>query len=1188
MYKHKGFKLISMFLSIWLVGSLLLPSMISTTYASAVIDSPTKTKVIDNPSNVNAAPLYNGISVVGLSGGKTGILYKEQDTKNWYYKIVDLHGTPTFFSQINTPSYMGKRSANFFYMKAFALASGKTLITWEGTSGGTDRKTGNPNQFIILDGNGAVLVGPVDINNVTATYNGDTDVAELSNGNIAFVWQGEAFNYLLRIFNISSNSFTSDPITTIESSQSPHTIIANKNGTFLVAQKSEGTLYHNDGIQKKASFPISVTGNDKKQGEALSNGSFAILYSRDESPNYEVRIISDTGSVTSISGDTSALDGYPVLVGLKNGGFLVADTFTDGSGRWFYKAREYKNDGTLSKDWGVVDSDYVREFGVFWSRYEGGFGMYNDATGNLVHHAISSVSNNADLSNLTLSQGTLAPVFASGTTTYTASVGNEVNSVTVTPTVADSTATVKVNNAAAASGVATVPIPLNVGPNTITVMVTAQDGTTQKSYTITITRSAPSLSSNADLSNLTLSQGTLAPIFSSGTTAYTANVDNEVASVTVTPTVADSTATVKVNDVAVTSGVATGSIPLNVGPNTITVMVTAQDGTTQKSYTITVTRSEPPLSNNADLSNLTLSQGTLTPAFAPNTISYTANVGNEINSVTVTPTVADSTATVVVNGVPVTSGSASIPLNVGLNTITVVVTAQNGITKTYSIVVTRGALTNANASSIASSVGDLTPAFIPAHTDYTVNVPHHTTEDTITVIPEDPRAMVNIEEANPLQVGENIFKVTITAPDGVTKKTYTITVMRAGSNNADLQTLQVSPGTLKPIFSPGINAYTVHVARSVSAVTLTANPADREARVSMNGKVTTEDTITIDTDTMVIPIVVTAQDGGKKTYTVTVEREKSGNVHLRNLTVNHGTLTPAFSSETAQYQLNVDHSISSISLTAEGADPDARIAINGKVTTSDSISLNVGTTSINIVVTAPNGEAKTYILNVTRATAPSSGGGGGGSRGSGRDRSDTTTQPVKEPEAPKPPIEETQKLIIVPSDVTGHWAQERISEAIRRGIVTGYPDGTFRPNEPVTRLQWISFLVRALHLQGEGARLNFTDKGEIPAWGQSDVAVAVKNGLISGYPDGSFRPNQEITRAEMVSILARILKLKPDKGLQPSFSDSKAIPAWAQGDVAAVANEGLIQGRRNNVFAPNASTTRAEAIVLLLTMLDKK
>ncbi len=958
--------------------------MISTTYASAVIDSPTKTKVIDNPSNVNAAPLYNGISVVGLSGGKTGILYKEQDTKNWYYKIVDPHGTPTFFSQINTPSYMGKRSANFFYMKAFALAGEKTLITWEGTSGGTDRKTGNPNQFIILDGNGDVLVGPVDINNVTATYNGDTDVAELSNGNIAFVWQGEAFNYLLRIFNISSKSFTSDPITTIESSQSPHTIIANKNGTFLVAQKSEGTLYHNDGTQKKASFPISVTGNDKKQGVALSNGSFAILYNRDESPNYEVRIISDTGSVTSISGDTSALDGYPVLVGLKNGGFLVADTFTDGSGRWFYKAREYKNDGTVSKDWGVVDSDYVREFGVFWSRYEGGFGMYNDATGNLVHHAISSVSNNADLSNLTLSQGTLAPVFASGTTTYTASVDNSVSSVTVTPTVAD------------------------------------------------------------------------------------------------------------------------------------------------------------------------------------------------------------STATVVVNGVPVTSGSASIPLNTGSNTITIVVTAQNGNTKTYSIVITRGASTNANASSIASSVGDLTPAFTSAHTDYTVNVPHHTTEDTITVIPEDPGATVNIEEANPLQVGENIFKVTITAPDGVTKKTYTITVMRAGSNNANLQTLQVSPGTLKPIFSPDINAYTVHVARSVSAVTLTANPADREARVSMNGKVTTEDTITLDTDTMVIPIVVTAQDGGKKTYTVTVEREKSGNAHLRNLTVNHGTLTPAFSSETAQYQLNVGHSISSINLTAEGADPDARIAINGKVTTSDSISLNVGTTSINIVVTAPNGEAKTYILNVTRATAPSSGGGGGGSRGSGRDRSDTTTQPVKEPEAPKPPIEETQKPIIVPSDVTGHWAQERISEAIRRGIVTGYPDGTFRPNEPVTRLQWISFLVRALHLQGEGARLNFTDKGEIPAWGQSDVAVAVANGLISGYPDGSFRPNQEITRAEMVSILARILKLKPDKGLQSSFSDSKAIPAWAQEDVAAVANKGLIQGRGNNVFAPNASTKRAEAIVLLLTMLDKK
>ena len=197
------------------------------------------------------------------------------------------------------------------------------------------------------------------------------------------------------------------------------------------------------------------------------------------------------------------------------------------------------------------------------------------------------------------------------------------------------------------------------------------------------------LSTNADLSNLAPSVGTLTPGFASATTSYTASVPNATASITVTPTVADATATVTVNGTTVTSGAASGPISLAVGANVITAVVTAQDTVTTKTYTVTVTRA---LSANANLSNLVLSVGTLTPGFAGATTAYTATVPNATASITVTPTVSDGAASVKVNGTAVTSGNASGPISlaVGANTINTVVTAPDGTTtKTYALVVTR-------------------------------------------------------------------------------------------------------------------------------------------------------------------------------------------------------------------------------------------------------------------------------------------------------------------------------------------------------------------------------------------------------------------------------------------------------------------------------------------------------------------
>ena len=114
------------------------------------------------------------------------------------------------------------------------------------------------------------------------------------------------------------------------------------------------------------------------------------------------------------------------------------------------------------------------------------------------------------------------------------------------------------------------------------------------------------LSTDATLSGLTLTPSSIAlsPSFSAATTAYTASVSNTVASLRVTPTVNQANATVTVNGTAVASGQQSGQIALSVGSNTITVVVTAQDGSTTRTYTLALTRAAAPMpANNAPSAN---------------------------------------------------------------------------------------------------------------------------------------------------------------------------------------------------------------------------------------------------------------------------------------------------------------------------------------------------------------------------------------------------------------------------------------------------------------------------------------------------------------------------------------------------------------------------------------------------------
>ena len=452
------------------------------------------------------------------------------------------------------------------------------------------------------------------------------------------------------------------------------------------------------------------------------------------------------------------------------------------------------------------------------------------------------------------------------------------------------------------------PITLVVGTNTIPVEVTAADGTTKITYTVTITRSP---SSDATLSNLISSIGTLTPGFAPATTAYTLAVGHSVTTLTLTPTVNEPNARAVIN----------GGLPIGlvVGANPITVTVTAQDGTTTRQYTVTVTRAP---SSDATLSNLTSSTGTLTPNFAPATTAYTLAVNHSVTTLTLTPTVNEPNATAVVNnGNPIT-------LAVGVNLVPVTVTAQDTTTtQTYFVTINRAASSDATLSSLGLINAPISPNFSPAVTSYTATVHNLVTTETVIAAPNHSGATVVTNNGNPitLVVGTNTIPVEVTAADGTTKITYTVTITRSPSSDATLSNLISSIGTLTPGFAPATTAYTLAVNHSVTTLTLTPTVNEPNATAVINGGLP----IGLVVGANPITVTVTAQDGTTtRQYTVTVTRAPSSDATLSNLISSTGTLTPGFAPATTAYSFTVANAVTTLTLTPTVNDPNATAVVN--------------------------------------------------------------------------------------------------------------------------------------------------------------------------------------------------------------------------------------------------------------------
>ncbi|WP_159065803.1 S-layer homology domain-containing protein [Gorillibacterium timonense] len=181
---------------------------------------------------------------------------------------------------------------------------------------------------------------------------------------------------------------------------------------------------------------------------------------------------------------------------------------------------------------------------------------------------------------------------------------------------------------------------------------------------------------------------------------------------------------------------------------------------------------------------------------------------------------------------------------------------------------------------------------------------------------------------------------------------------------------------------------------------------------------------------------------------------------------------------------------------------------------------------------------------------------------------------------------EPEQPAVTFTDIAGHWGENAIRNAASKKLITGYPDGTFKPNGAITRAEFTVMLAKAFGLKGTGSTLSFTDDAKIGAWAKEAVAQAVEARIVSGYTDDSFRPNEHITRAEMAAMIARALKLPLDAESATSFADDAVIPKWAKAAVEAMYQLGIVNGRSSDKFVPNDTATRAEAVTMLLRAME--
>ena len=563
------------------------------------------------------------------------------------------------------------------------------------------------------------------------------------------------------------------------------------------------------------------------------------------------------------------------------------------------------------------------------------------------------LSNENKLSSLTITsspQATMSPAFTSTFNgAYTYNYDATVTDITVSATVLD-TGKARVSIYDLEKGEASSSATLNTQSKTfgietknVYVVVTSEDGTVN-TYTIDLTRTK---SSDNSLKSLIIDNGTLTPTFASNKTSYTVNVAGDIDSIEIGATLTDSRA-------KILSG--TGTHQLNVGSNTITIEVESESGAKQN-YTINVIRAKK-LNNN--LATLKV-DGISVKDFDKDTLEYTLDdVLYSKTSIDISATAEDEDATI--------EGVGTKGLKTGLNEFNIVVTAQNGDKKTYTIKINRAKNDNANLSLLAVSGYVLVPTFDSEIYDYEVTVDaikEKLLASEVTAEPEDSNAKVEKpEEISLSTTNDNYYIIKVTAENG-NVKTYTIKVIRPKSSDATIKEVKLTGATISPAFTPNNKDYVLTVPYGKTDFKVEAIANVKTTTITGNGNYKLSDGKVI--------ITSQAEDGTVLVYNFTIVEALSNDATLSDLNVSGYPLDKTFYSTTLNYsigdlpygttQLRINatpnNALSTIEYYVDGVKQESNIVnipeilgsktISVKVLANDKVTIQTYNISYNIV-----------------------------------------------------------------------------------------------------------------------------------------------------------------------------------------------------------------------------------------------
>lgn len=761
---------------------------------------------------------------------------------------------------------------------------------------------------------------------------------------------------------------------------------------------------------------------------------------------------------------------------------------------------------------------------------------------------------------------------------------------------------------------------------TATIAVTSQDSRNNRTYSVIFRV----LESNGALLRDLQVDGTTVTDFSGGTLNY------EVILPSGTTTIPQVTA----DAVDVNGRVTITQAEQVTGSAVVTVV--SQDGKNTAVYSVTFDVVTSP-SATASLADL-LVNGESLQDFAADRLNYQVVLPAGLSEVPLVEAYpADPQANVVITQPENVNGTARI-----------LVTSSDGrTTKIYTVSFKFAENTSASLSDLRVS-GTTITGFSGDTLNYQVLLPAGTAKlPQVTAVTLDPGARVVITMPEDLT---GIVTVKVTSPDGRVTQSYHVSFRVIQTSVASLSDLNVDDNTILGFTANKLNYEMLLPYGTTRVPWITASPTDPAAKVSLNQAENVNGIATV---------VVTSADGRlTRTYSVffTEAKKPNADATLRDLRVGGTTIT-GFTYDLLSYNLVLPHDTTVVPvITATTTDESATIVI----TQADSV-----TGTARVVVTAEDGTTtKTYTITFSLAPSPDGGGGGGGipTDTSGpvvvstipaekhpKDVNTNTPIHIKFDEQIQPgsklsditfkagtvPIQFSYKIdgvvlklipvnalkpgttyeILIPAaavkdgsgnslpnpysfgfttgvigpianpftDVTkDHWAVNEIVYLYNKGIITGFPDSTFKPGKEITRGQLATIVARTLKLDinSPPTQQTFADVSKTH-WAYKEIEATMRTGVMVGYGNGMFKPDIFIAREELVKVIINALHYQGGANSNVSedilsiFDDQTKIPKWARQQVAEAVERGIVKGISPKVFGAGIYGTREQVCVLL-------